>query len=125
LRNETKNAFSSVKEVSGYSDSLYRADACISNVCTHFFPDLEKQTINTARTNIQTVEFSISGMACSACEAHVRYEVGKLTGIIMTTVSYEDGNAIIEFDQSRTDMKELEFAIAETGYSVAEKKEIQ
>ena len=64
-------------------------------------------------------------MTCSGCEEHVNLEVNKLTGIIKTTVSYENGNAIIEFDQAQTDIEEIEKAIEKTGYSVTEKKEIK
>ena len=73
----------------------------------------------------KTAEFKINGMTCSGCEEHVKQEVNKLTGIIQTTVSYENGNAIIEFDQAQTDTEEIEKAIKKTGYSVTEKKEIK
>lgn len=87
-----------------------------------FYPETGKQTITVYQGNIQTAEFKISGMTCSGCEEHVNHEVNKLTGIIKSTVSYENGNAIIEFDQTKTNMEELEKAIAQTGYSVTDKK---
>lgn len=64
-------------------------------------------------------------MTCSDCEEHVNHEVNKLTGIIKTTVFYKNGNAIVEFDQTKTDIEEIDKAIAKTGYSVTEKKEIK
>lgn len=64
-------------------------------------------------------------MTCSGCEEHVNHEVNQLTGIIKTTVSYENRNAIIEFDQAQTDIEEIEKAIEKTGYSVTDKKEIK
>lgn len=90
-----------------------------------FSPKTENQTNITEQANIQTTEFSINGMTCSGCEEHVNHEVNKLTGIINTTVSYENGNAIIAFDKTKTDNEEIEKAIAKTGYSVIEKKEIK
>lgn len=90
-----------------------------------FFPKTEKQTIVTEQANIQTAEFTINGMTCTGCEEHVNHEVNKLTGIINTTVSYENGNAIVEFDKTKTDIQEIEKAIAKTGYSVTDKKEIK
>ena len=90
-----------------------------------FFPKTENQTNITEQANIQTTEFSINGMTCSGCEEHVNHEVNKLTGIINTTVSYENGNAIIAFDKTKTDNQEIEQAIAKTCYSVTEKKEIK
>lgn len=90
-----------------------------------FFPKTENNTIITDQSKIQTAEFMIDGMTCSGCEEHVNHEVTKLTGIVKTTVSYENANAIIEFDQTQTDLDEIEKAIAKTGYSVTDKKSIK
>ncbi|NEV95054.1 mercuric transport protein MerTP [Psychroflexus sp. YR1-1] len=90
-----------------------------------FFPKSENKTVVTDQSKIQTAEFKINGMTCSGCEEHVNQEVNKLTGIIHTTVSYETGNAIIEFDQTQTEIEEIEKAIEKTGYSVTDKKEIK
>ncbi len=77
------------------------------------------------QSNAKRAEFKINGMTCSGCEEHVNHEVNKLSGIIKTTVSYEDGNAIIEFDHTKTDINEIEQAIGKTGYSVTEKKDLK
>lgn len=90
-----------------------------------FFPKTENKTVVSDQNNIQTTEFLISGMTCSGCEEHVNHEVNKLTGIIKTTVSYENGNAIIEFDKTQTSNEEIEKAISKTGYTVTDKKEIK
>ncbi|WP_422351801.1 mercuric transport protein MerTP [Flagellimonas sp.] len=87
-----------------------------------FYPRVGKQIIVVDRSNIQTVEFSISGMTCSGCEAHVYHEVNKLPGIIRSTASYEKGNAIIAFDSSKINIAEIEKAINATGYTVTDKK---
>ena len=88
-----------------------------------FYPKTEKQVIVVDKSNVQTVEFSISGMTCASCEEHVNHEVNKLSGIIKSTASYENGNAIVEFDNSKTNIAEIEKAINGTGYSVTDKKE--
>jgi copper chaperone CopZ len=90
-----------------------------------FFPKTDKQFIVTEQANIQKAEFTISGMTCTGCEEHVNHEINKLTGIIHTTVSYENGNAIVEFDETKTDIQEIEKSISKTGYSVTDKKEIK
>ncbi len=90
-----------------------------------FFPKTEQQTIITAQENMQTAEFKITGMTCSGCEEHVHHQVKKLTGIIRTTVSYKNGNAIVKFDKAKTDIQEIEKAISKTGYTVTDKKEIK
>jgi len=90
-----------------------------------FFSKTENKTIITEQSKIQTAEFKINGMTCSGCEEHVNLEVNKLAGIIKTNVSYENGNAIIEFDQAQTDIETIQKAIEKTGYLVIDKKEIQ
>ena len=62
-------------------------------------------------------------MTCASCEEHVNHEVNKLTGIISSTASYENGKAVVEFDNSKTNITEIEKAINSTGYSVISKKE--
>lgn len=88
-----------------------------------FYPKTEKQVIVVDKSNVQTVEFTISGMTCASCEEHVNHEVNKLSGIIKSTASYENGNAVVEFDNSKTNIADIEKAINGTGYSVTDKKE--
>jgi mercuric ion transport protein len=90
-----------------------------------FYPKTEKQIIVVDKSNVQTVEFTISGMTCASCEEHVNHEVNKLSGIIKSNASYENGNAIVEFDNSKTNISEIEKAINGTGYSVTDKKKIK
>jgi len=88
-----------------------------------FYPKSEKQIIVVDQSNIQKVEFTISGMTCVSCEEHVNHEVNKLTGILNSNASYQNGNAIVEFDNSKTNITEIEKAINATGYSVTNKKD--
>ncbi len=88
-----------------------------------FYPKSEKQIVVIDKSNIQTVDFEIKGMTCASCEEHVNHEVNKLGGILKSTTSYENGNAIVEFDNSKTNIDEIERAINGTGYLVTDKKE--
>ncbi|SFN39759.1 Copper chaperone CopZ [Bizionia echini] len=88
-----------------------------------FYPNTEKQIIVVDKSNIKTTEFKISGMTCASCEEHVNHEVNKLNGIVISKASYENGNAIIEFDKTETNVTEIEKAINSTGYKVTDKKE--
>jgi len=83
-----------------------------------FFPKNEKQIIIIDKSNIQTAEFKISGMDCSACEEEVKHEVNKLNGIIKVEASYENVNAQVQFDNTKTNVAEIEKAINLTGYTV-------
>ena len=88
-----------------------------------FYPNTEKQIIVVDKSDIKTTEFKISGMTCASCEEHVNYEVNKLNGIVNSMASYENGNAIVEFDKTKTNETEIEKAINSTGYQVTDKKE--
>jgi copper chaperone CopZ len=88
-----------------------------------FYPKTEKQIVVVDKPNIQKAEFTISGMTCASCEKHVNHEVNKLTGIISSNASFKNGKAVIEFDNSKTNIAEIEKAINLTGYSVTNKKE--
>ena len=83
-----------------------------------FFPKNEKAAIVLEKSNIQTVELSIKGMSCEACEEEVNHEVHKLPGIILSSVSYENRNAVIQFDVSKTTIKDITDAVNATGYKV-------
>jgi mercuric ion transport protein len=88
-----------------------------------FYPNTEKQIIVVDKSDIKITEFTISGMTCASCEEHVNHEVKKLNGIVNSKVSYENGNAVIEFDKTKTNETEIEKAINSTGYKVIDKKE--
>ena len=88
-----------------------------------FYPRSDKQIIVVDKSDLVTAEFKISGMTCSSCEDHVNHEVNKLSGIVMTKSSYENGSAIIEFDSTKTNEMEIEKVINSTGYTVTSKKQ--
>ncbi len=83
-----------------------------------FFPKNEKNATVVEKSNVQTIELSIKGMSCEACEAEVNHEVYKLPGIIESTVSYKKRNAIVKFDISKTTIKDITDAVNATGYKV-------
>lgn len=85
-----------------------------------FYPEKKKQIMVVDKADIQTVEFTISGMTCNGCAEHVKHEVNKLDGILEVNASYENGNAIVEYDQSKTNSAAIEKAINSTGYRVTE-----
>ena len=52
-----------------------------------FYPKTEKQIIAVDKSNIQKVEFTISGMTCASCGEHVNHEVNKSPGLISSNAS--------------------------------------
>jgi len=88
-----------------------------------FYTNAEKQAIVVDKSNIKRTEFKISGMTCASCEEHVNHEVDKIIGIVNSNASYENGNAIVEFDKTKTNETEIEKAINSTGYTVTDKSD--
>ena len=86
-----------------------------------FYLNSQKQVVVVDKSNIKTTEYKISGMTCASCEAHVNHEVNKLDGIVNSITSYENGNAIIKFDETKTNELEIEKAINSTGYNVCKR----
>ncbi|MFC4721711.1 mercuric transport protein MerTP [Geojedonia litorea] len=88
-----------------------------------FYPSTEKQLVIVDKSDVKSIEFKIEGMTCSSCEAHVNHEINKLNGIVDSKASYENGNAIVEFDKTKTNATEIEKAIKATGYKIINKIE--
>jgi mercuric ion transport protein len=86
-----------------------------------FYPETGKQIVTGERSNIITVEFKITGMTCSSCAEHVDYELNKVSGVLKSEASYENGNAIVQFDKSKTNLDQMEISINSTGYRVTDK----
>jgi mercuric ion transport protein len=83
-----------------------------------FFPKTNKQIIIVDKSNIQTAEFTISGMSCTSCAEEIKHEINKLNGIINAEASYANSNAQVQFDNTKTNLIEIEKAINSTGYTV-------
>lgn len=88
-----------------------------------FYPSNEREVVFVQEQNIQTVEYLVSGMTCTGCEGHVKSEVNKLNGIVSCQVSYEEGNTIVKFDSTLTNVEEVKTAIERTGYKVTNNPE--
>ncbi|MBL1281295.1 MAG: mercuric transport protein MerTP [Fluviicola sp.] len=82
-----------------------------------FYPDNKKEVVIVNQANIETTDFIIEGMTCQACEAHIDHAVNALEGIINVKSSYENENAQVEYDNSKTTLKEITKAINSTGYT--------
>ena len=88
-----------------------------------FYPKNEKEIIVVDKANIQTINIGIKGMTCTSCEEHINHSVNQLDGIINIKSSYENGNSVIEFDNSKTSIEEIKKSVNATGYSVINAKE--
>lgn len=85
-------------------------------------PQKQKQAVAQSKAKKQTAEFKITGMTCGACSSKVSKAVKNMPGILTANVSHDKGNAIVEFDKSKTNMEALKKAIVASGFKVAEAK---
>jgi len=86
-----------------------------------FYQDqVKSETIVFDQSNIQRIEIAINGMTCDGCAEHIDHEVSQLTGVVNSTSSYEDGNAVVEYDMAQLDENQIKETINSTGYTVIE-----
>lgn len=82
-----------------------------------FFTDNAKNVVVENKTNIETIEVTISGMTCDACQNHVNHAVNDIGGIVDVKTSYTNGNSIIQFDKTKTNQEQIKKAVNSTGYT--------
>jgi copper chaperone len=61
-----------------------------------------------------TKEIKIEGMSCGHCEMAVRKELSRLDDVKVKTVKI--GEAVVEYDETKTDEQKIYNAIEEAGY---------
>lgn len=91
---------------------------------SHMFYDNEVSGTSINAEQAQKSEFTIDGMTCESCEEHVTHEILQLEGIGTVDVSYDKGNALVEFDKNKTNEYEITKAINSTGYTVTNTKNL-
>lgn len=64
----------------------------------------------------QTVTLSVPGMTCAACPLTVKQALGKVQGVTKAEVSYEKKQAVVSFDDSKTNVQVLTKATADAGF---------
>ena len=87
------------------------------------YPDNRKNNLITENSEIIKIEVEIEGMTCVACQSHVNHAVNELNGILGINTSYDNKNALIEFDNSITTIEKIKKAVNSTGYTVTKIKE--
>ena len=85
---------------------------------TIFYP---KSNSNISMVNpfyMQTIEFEIEGMTCTACENHIEHAVNEVKGVLEIKVSYKKHQAVIQFDTTQVDSLTIANSINQTGYKI-------
>ncbi|CAD0264323.1 Mercuric transport protein periplasmic component [Pseudomonas veronii] len=65
---------------------------------------------------MQTVTLAVPGMTCAACPITVKKALTKVEGVTKAEVSYEDREAIVTFDDAKTNVPALTKATEDAGY---------
>ncbi len=63
-------------------------------------------------------EIKLDGLNCKNCALKIEKNISELDGINFIQVNLEDSNLIVEYDDSRVDLKDIEEEIKELGYIV-------
>ena len=74
-----------------------------------------------ASTAPRTVTLSVPGMTCAACPITIKKALLKVAGVQKVDVSYEKLEAVVTFDDAKTNMDALTNATKRVGYPSSEK----
>jgi len=86
-----------------------------------FFPKQDQKVIYVQKRQVQTITLNIEGMTCTGCETTVKNAASSVDGVLEAEASYDTGQAIIKYDQSKTTRKDIEAVINATGFTVSKK----
>ncbi|WP_298219594.1 mercury resistance system periplasmic binding protein MerP [Halothiobacillus sp.] len=64
----------------------------------------------------RTVTLSVPGMYCAVCPITVKKALEKVPGVSQVNVSFEKKEAVVTFDDAKTNIKALEDATFDAGY---------
>ena len=64
----------------------------------------------------QTVALSVPGMTCAACPITVKKALTKVDGVTKAEVNFENREAIVTFDDTKTNAPALTKATEDAGY---------
>ncbi|MEG3191036.1 mercury resistance system periplasmic binding protein MerP [Lysobacter sp. D1-1-M9] len=64
----------------------------------------------------RTVTLSVPGMTCATCPLTVKAALGKVEGVLEAKVTWEPKEAVVTYDDARTDVGALTEATRNVGY---------
>jgi mercuric ion binding protein len=70
----------------------------------------------------QTVTLSVPGMTCAACPITVKKALSKVEGVSTIDVSFEKREAVITFDDAKTNVQALTKTTEDAGYPSSVRK---
>lgn len=70
----------------------------------------------------KTVKLAVPGMTCATCPITVKKALTNVNGVTKAEVSFEKREAIVTFDDAKTNVQALTKATENAGYPSSEKK---
>lgn len=70
----------------------------------------------------QTVTLSVPGMTCAACPITVKKALTRVDGVSKAEVNFDKRQAVVTYDDTKTDVETLTRATADAGYPSAVKE---
>ncbi len=67
---------------------------------------------------MQTEQIHVKGMTCGGCVKNVSHALRTVVGVGAVTVSLEEGEATVQYDESVTSPARLRTAVSDAGYEV-------
>jgi mercuric ion binding protein len=64
----------------------------------------------------QTVTLAVPGMTCAACPITVKKAISKVEGVSKVEVGFEKREAVVTFDDTKTNTQKLTKATEDAGY---------
>lgn len=61
-------------------------------------------------------KLNVTGMTCNHCTMAVKNALEGLQGVRSARVDLEAGTALVDYDDARTDAREMAAAVADAGY---------
>ncbi|WP_024973300.1 mercury resistance system periplasmic binding protein MerP [Ralstonia pickettii] len=70
----------------------------------------------------QSVTLAVPGMTCATCPITVKHALSKVNGVSKVDVSFEKREAVVTFDDAKTNVQALTNATANAGYPSSVKR---
>jgi copper chaperone CopZ len=70
----------------------------------------------------KTTEIALPSIVCNSCVAKIEKALKKVDGVIDYTVSLDNKNTSVTYDDSITNLEKIEIAITKAGYDANDKK---
>ena len=74
------------------------------------------------RAATRSVTLSVPGMSCAACPITVKKALTKVEGVEKVSVSFEKKEAVVTYDDAKTNVKALTNATKDAGYPSTAKR---